>query len=405
MASKGNRRNRPPPTIDLDTDDGVTGLSHILASIDKSEDETRRWVSICRVMSTGMRGGTKEAWLFDCEPMDMPALRAKLRDECGGGDYRVRIYYETAEGARLMGNYGVAIEAPARAIAPSSSAPMTPQQTDLAEILRAMQSANEKMMERLERALSGPQASPWSQMKEVAEAMNAMQALQPKPDSSAGLAMFQKGMEMALEHAGSKGGETSMLDVVRDLAPKLLEVAQEFVTTRAQQQQHQGAPALPGPRPVAPRAAQQPAPIAPAPAAGDTARPQTAAPIAAVVFPGGEQLMGFLVEKAKAGADPALYAEVVADTISDEVFNYLEQQPDILGALEQLFPSIVPYRAWFVRLIDELMAEEPTSPADNDDQGGGNARADIFSRPDGGGAGGNPGNAQSNAGPGAQGQG
>lgn len=65
---------------------------------------------------------------------------------------------------------------------------------------------------------------------------------------------------------------------------------------------------------------------------------------------------GLLCQKAAAGADPTLYAEIVLDNVPDETLDMLlTRQPTPLDALIAEYPPAAQHREWFAQLIDTLM--------------------------------------------------
>lgn len=115
--------------------------------------------------------------------------------------------------------------------------------------------------------------------------------------------------------------------------------------------------------PARPAAPPQPRAALPAPSTPQQAQPQPqpqpqpAQPEAPDMTNVLHYYYGLLCQKAAAGADPVLYAEVVLDNVPDETLNdLLTRQPTPLDALLAEYPAAVPHRDWFATLIDTLMS-------------------------------------------------
>lgn len=68
------------------------------------------------------------------------------------------------------------------------------------------------------------------------------------------------------------------------------------------------------------------------------------------------QYYALLCQKAAAGADPTLYAELILDSVDDDTLNMLlSKQPTPLDALIAEYPPAAAHREWFASLIATLM--------------------------------------------------
>lgn len=66
--------------------------------------------------------------------------------------------------------------------------------------------------------------------------------------------------------------------------------------------------------------------------------------------------VGMLVNKASTGSDPALYADLVLDSIPEEKIKEFISQPDVIGYLMTINPDVGNYKEWFSNLIEEINA-------------------------------------------------
>lgn len=64
--------------------------------------------------------------------------------------------------------------------------------------------------------------------------------------------------------------------------------------------------------------------------------------------------LGMLVHKASTGSDPALYADLVLDSIPEEKIREFISHPDVIGYLMSINPDVGNYKEWFTNLMGEI---------------------------------------------------
>lgn len=332
-----------------------------------------------------------------------------VRDNYGGGRYRVQFFgprdgkvayiKQTQFDVDLtippkVPGVGVAAQAPA---ASASNAPqgssaldmaivsmlttmmqnMSAQQNQQAEATRAMTAMQMQMMKDHSTMLAAqlaqlgqkPDRDPFDMVKDLAALI--------KPEPTRSLREELETLQMLKEITGDSAGETSWLDVVKELAPPLLQNAAnanrpERVRRPARMVDGSGAPLT---APV--EGPGQPARVAGsgAPDGGGVAAPTPGAEAPNVeVMPSLKfvaPIIPKLVKWAGQGRPPALCAEWQLSEIPEGFYPMLREQlsaPSLLDDLGQAFPATIPVRAWieeFRAAMLELM--EPESEHDGDD--------------------------------------
>jgi hypothetical protein len=69
------------------------------------------------------------------------------------------------------------------------------------------------------------------------------------------------------------------------------------------------------------------------------------------------------VQKAKGGADPELYAEMILDNVDPDTAKAQFTAPDTVDKLIQINPEVANYRQWFVDLHAALVRFLSETPA------------------------------------------
>lgn len=64
--------------------------------------------------------------------------------------------------------------------------------------------------------------------------------------------------------------------------------------------------------------------------------------------------IGVLIGFAKENRDPILYADLIADNLSDEKIMELLNKPDVIGHLLTIHPGVADVRPWFESVLGEL---------------------------------------------------
>lgn len=355
----------PPSPIAAGEQDNLMGLMATLAGAATAT------VTIYRVIKN-----RPLAYVFECSPDSFSM--DQLRDEYGGGEFRVYIHIDGV----LQKNIRVMVEPKAR----------TSDETPAIAALREGLDRQGKLLEALAQRVTAP-APPGpglasmlggASLPEVITAIGTfMQMMRPPPappappapDMNVGLDMLMKGIELAksLREEGG-GGETTLLDVVRDLVKS--PVLMQAVESAAANQPRLPQPGAPRPGQPQRRPLGQHGPLTasarqPLPTDGDRPQAAPAAPAAdasevvegtAEVSPAKlseaqisqlvQHYMGMLVAQAQADSDPELYAGLIVDQMpEDTLIALLDREPDAVSALIADFPAAEPYREWFEALV------------------------------------------------------
>lgn len=373
-----------------------SNLESLLAARDQAGSNDDWRVSVCRVATRDSKEGLKEPFLFDIPVNRIEEIQGILLEQYGTGHYRVRVQKNKK---RFM-QYDLEIEAPTPARSTMSAYTPAPIASTAAagndmflSRLDQMQRDNQAFMLQMVQMMAqrGDPAGGANSIQDVVAIMKELREAAPKTDETIGPKMFQQGMEMMkelMETVGVAGGakETGLIDL-----------ANTFLTSPFAKQL--AAAAIPGQRnnPAGPQQQQQQQRRANAPLPGQRRPAPIAAPAAAAapIADAGEQdagdltdddaknlaeLVVYLVDKAKEGADPALYAEMVNDRLQETpgletVLDALEETQEPVNLLIERMPLVASYRAWFERLFDVMLP--PIDEAGNDDERGQDRREDA----------------------------
>jgi hypothetical protein len=192
--------------------------------------------------------------------------------------------------------------------------------------------------------------------------MKELSGDKPPPDSLAQLTQVQKLIEVVrdMQPEPSQAGST-WVDLIRDAVQTVGPGLAAGLASKA------GAPAAQPARPVAP----PPTPRALLPGAAGAvnvpnpptaapvhANPEAANPMMALLHWFQEQLPGLEIRAAQ-DRDPAVYAQVLLDTVPENVdvreIQGILKRRDWWQLLSNFRPSIAPYQEWFKELHGELM--------------------------------------------------
>ena len=165
----------------------------------------------------------------------------------------------------------------------------------------------------------------------------------PTPPSDQGRLMFEaftKGIEIMKDMNGA--GETGVWDVVKaaaepdGLLSKLTELAQATDARLTQPQRIVDASGRPIPQ-----------------AGGTVSNDQKTQMFI-------QQQLATLVARAKAGSDPALYAELILDTVQPDVVAQFIAAPDAIEKLKAVNPEVANHEDWFRAVgvhLNDMLAE------------------------------------------------
>lgn len=339
------------PAAALETDDDTPAgppptdaLSEMMAGLQGAANSR---ISIYRIVKN-----QPPTYVAECAPESFSL--DDLRDKYNGGEFRLYVMKD----GRLWKNMRVFVEAPPARPADFASA-STP--SHLGDLMTVMREGFAAQAAALREAVAPRPAQMFSGMDlpaVITAVTGALVALRPAPApvpppapdtdfASKSIDMFMQGLQLARElKEDASPADNSIGGMLRSvLQSPLMAQAVQAATT-------QPAPAQARPRP--PQQPALPAPPPPQPAQQEGSDVNVL-----------HHYYGLLCQKAAAGADPTLYAEIVLDNVDDNTLNsLLTKQPTPLDALVAEYPPAAPHREWFAKLIDTLMTAMSEEQAD-----------------------------------------
>lgn len=270
-----------------------------------------------------------------------------IKTRFGGGKFVVKGYDERKKIAmrQWLSIEGEPITEKTKVDAPIMNSAQSTAGIDAQTLLSIMQENNRQMLQGLAQILHRPEDAGNSRAQMLEEMRIMRDVFMPQQQNSQQSAtdMLLKGIELAKTLSPIKSdGETTGMDVlaeaIRSFAPAISTVVGQVTN----------APRAPAPAPQARQLPQNNQPPANAPQ--PIAQPQQSNEDADMFKTYVNMLLGF----AKSGSDPALYADLIADRMTDEQIMELLNRPHLLQELAAINPEIVQYGEWFESLIAEL---------------------------------------------------
>lgn len=324
----------------------VDSLSEMLASL---QGATTSRITVYRVVKN-----QPQSYVFETDPAGFSL--DDLRDKYNGGEFRL---YVSKDG-RLFKNMRVVVEPKQMPHLAEHMAPAN----GMSDVLAVMRDGFAAQAAALREAMAAvrPAPSPFSMMDipaiitSIAGAVTALRpAVAPAPAESTSKAidMFMQGLQLARELRDDAGPQDNSIGgMLRDVLKSPIVAA--AVQSAAQV-------------PAQPQPARLPNPVAAQPSA-QVSHAKPAAPQPTAAQPENQVLtyyLGFLVGKAKTGADPSLYAELVLDNVPDAQLTPMLQRGDaLIDDLIGLHPPVGEHREWFVALLKEV--NELLEPVDEE---------------------------------------
>lgn len=322
--------------------------------IDELQAEENAVINVYRQQSGN---NSKMPFLFTV-PIDkytIPELQQYIRDNYGGGDFRIHI----RDGRKVVANKLLSIEAPK-----DNPDPKAQQGNDLAPVVERMMDR----MERIEERLAQPQAQPPQQdpvdlFTKMAGAMAQFQQAMPQPNPQP--AGQQKSLVEQLEEArrvnemfsemGAGKDDGGFGQLMREGLQPLIQLAQQH----AGQKKESGNGASPNP-------AQPPA------TTGQPAQPtRSKEEMERQLGPFANSIRTLLFAAQKNG-DPETYADMALDFMSedqyDDVFRFLSSDGCIDAVIEYV-PEVANHREWFEALRRSILASLDVGEGSDDTTG------------------------------------
>lgn len=330
-------------------DPNIIALDRIFDTIQGTDTDVIK-ARVYRIRQDG-----KQPYLFDFQPDEIDTVHNRIRDEYGNGTYKTVIY----RNGRIIRNIQLEIEATEK------PKPQQPQQNDMTAIVDLIQRNNAAMMERFERLLQPSTVAmpdPFQMLERMTTIMKNLQpvqAPQPQTNPMQAIELFTKGFDVAREVAG--GEDNSIMGIIREIA-KQPEVGSAIasVATNLFSRGHSSGDAQPLPpqddgRLPPPEPAAAPHPMA--------------------------QAIAYLVSRAEAKSNAALYAEWLYDNVPETAVRQMLAAPDLQPQLEAAFPAVARHREWFSAMIAEARqmgdSAAPHSETVIDEQPAGNGADDV----------------------------
>jgi len=311
------------------------------------------------------------AYVFECDPTTFSL--DDLRDKYNGGEFRLYIMKDS----RLWRNMRVLVEPKQMFSGGHDPSPPAAQVADIVALMRESLAQQTAMIRDM---LATRAPSPFSGMnlpEVITAAAAAITALRPPPappapppvdTTSQALEMFMRGMEiMNNVRESAPSGDNSIGGMLRDVlrSPIVAAAVQNAIPTAARPPQP---PALPNPQPAQVSHAKT--------SEGNVVAAKPTDPQPTNQQEGTKMLeyyLGFLVGKARGGADASLYAELVLDNVPDtQLTPMLARGDQLIDDLIAIHAPVSQHREWFVMLIkeiNELLASEQ-APDDDHEQNG-----------------------------------
>lgn len=336
----------PAPVGPGDLADFPDALAYI-NSLSATRDGIEWNIKVYLTTGTGGRGNTsKPQFLFTVQPEDLPQIEDRLAEiyaPQGGGDFSVQVRADN----QLVKNISLSVAPrpgwrpppPAYMIA---AAPINPQAdnppADRMEVffgrLATLQEQSAQQTRDLIAAIAGKTAPAGPTFLEQLQMFKQMQELLPQGQQQNGMAMFEKGMELAksIYENSASGGSTTWMDIFREAMSS--PVIKEMIG---------GA--------VAAAAANGPAALA--------APPRFVSP----QNPAAVKMIETLLQQAAIPVDPKTVADQIQMQAPQALMMELELQDDIAGYIIHNFPQAAPHRAWLEQVIANIWAEGDANPS------------------------------------------
>lgn len=313
-------------------------VAELLAGIDSNSDT---------LVSVSKMNGRKFEWLFDLDAnqLDAAKLRADLRDEYGGGDYKivarragVFVGHKTLSIGGVKTNHVAKVDSSSQSdrigeLMAMMQNQMAQSQANFQQLMLQQSKENQQQQMELMRLMI-EKGNSGSKDMDVIGLLTLAKELFSRKDDSVGLLL--KGIELHKELAGENGGEGGGLkDVIAALGAPLANI----VAAQAQAKQTQ-------------------------PQQSESEDKE----VENVKMAQGMQIRAaaaMFVKAASEGKDVKRYAELFCEQYGDMVPDEFLQEPEQFNQIFDLVPEAVPYREWFERLrveCIEILFEDDNSP-------------------------------------------
>ncbi len=344
----------------------VDPLESILEDLGSSESG---FIAVHRAAGGGLG---RDAFLFSVPAASITGIQLleKLRDEHGGGDYRVRgrrgsQWIGGAQTVSIAAPVKRADAAPAAAAVPAAAAPAGQDQF-MQFLLQQQQQSGQTMQAILTGLIARPepQRGGGNMDKVIAAAAPIASGLlaglfgmlqQSKPDAMKQLRELLEIRSLVADNGGGGGASESdvMLTAIKEIGPVLA----GLMAQRASEP----APAAAPRRPAAPPALAAPGAAIPAPA---PAVPAAGAPAAPLSLPQLRSQLGLLLRGAANDSPTEAYAVLLCDLVPEDQLRMLIDHPGFDGLLAGIDPRAAEFADWFAELRQSVR-DMLDAPADD----------------------------------------
>ncbi len=337
-------RSRDAADRSAGADIELLDIDQVGSLLDELQDDQDSEVCVWRAAGPNR---PREQWLFStpATSMTLPQLMDKLRDDYGGGDFRIR----GRKGSKYHGgSRTIGVEPPAagKVVATSPAAPANGMPS-MGELITLMFQQNQAMMTNLvAMANNKGQAAPGASFTDLITAAKMLSGQGAAPSSPLSAVKEILEVQELLGKRGGTGsgedGDTDWLGLLKSFAP----VMQQALAQSPGQAAITAGDSVP-----AAAAAPTPAPAAAAPA--------QASPLV--------RLVARLVKAARLDSDPEAYAIFVIDEMGEEAAQKILAQPDSLQKLSAVLPpelvsAVAERLPWFQELLQAV--QEQLQPDD-----------------------------------------
>lgn len=286
-----------------------------------------------------VEGKGERAYLFAALPAELPILD-RLRDEYGGGNFEVWIY----KNGKIFKRQKVSVEAPKK----PAYIPPPQQSNDIGKLAEVMIMGFQKLGEMITHNQNTVR-EPVNFMEMQTNMMNQMLMMKqlfdsPKPENN--MDMFLKGVEIAKQFSDGDR-ESNSNDVFKGLIETFGPPLVSAVTQNVENQKAQAG-------------AEIRKPINPKQLAG---KPKMLNPREMML----KAQLKNLCDKAIQGKDAGLYAEVVVDSVPENIIRQFLGNPNYLQELARIHPPVTMHAPWFNELKENIFAilDNPENEADD----------------------------------------
>lgn len=328
-----------------------TALTALLSTLHGDDDSK---VSVFQVIDAAGRRMPKPVWLFHCSPQDfMSNGWAEIQNEYGAGSYNVRVYGRDPSGQTnyyvCLSNETWPIGAPRKSSQPAATLAAPAAQVNIAEqiaaALRPIMDAQSAMLNAIVQGANNRTQTleEFKMLASILRPTGELAVVAPPKDSLGELEKLMGTLQRIRELMPES--DSAPADAVTVAVKEGIGVVGQFIDAWKTQ-------AASAPAPVA-----LPAPAAPAQQQSNLApQSQSAAP------PGGAEDMNLremqrmlnklavLIDAAANGEEPDGYAEMVYQTVPDDVLEEMKTNPQWHAKLAAFKPDVGKYPEWFAKL-------------------------------------------------------